>query len=410
MSNISNGALTERTIFHCDMNAYFASVEELFEPGLKDVPMAICGDPESRRGIIVAKNEKAKAYGIKTAETIYQAKKKCPRLVLRPARHRVYSEYCKKANAIYEKYTDLLEMASIDESYLDVTGSLKLFQKSAEQLANEIRLRIQSELGLTISVGVSYNKFFAKMASDMKKPNAVTILTRENYKDLLWPLPIGEMHMVGKASEAALRKMNIRTIGDLAALDERTLIKVFGKYGEFLFTNAHGLDRSEVLAIDAISEAQSIGNGITFRRDLVTREDILTGLTALSDTVSSRLRHAGLKCRALQVTIKDPNLKVITRQKALNPTWLMADLIACAMELVEANWQIGKPIRLLTITAMRLSDKDDAPEQLSFLAPEVDEDEKKAHESLARAMDEIRKKYGDESITTANIIKNDLGI
>ncbi|HML49757.1 MAG TPA: DNA polymerase IV, partial [Clostridia bacterium] len=257
-------APTERIIYHADMNAYFASVEELFHPELREVPMAVCGDPKSRRGIIVAKNEKAKAFGVKTAETIYQALRKCPDLVLRPARHREYDEYCERANAIYGQYTDLLERASIDESYLDVTGTLHLFGTDPVLLAHEIRERIHRELGLTISVGVSFNKFFAKMASDMKKPNAVTVITRDNYRDTIWALPIGQMHMVGKAAQAVLLSMNIRTIGDLAKADPAYLRHKLGKHGDYLHANANGLDDSPVIPPEKTPAAKSIGKHNTF--------------------------------------------------------------------------------------------------------------------------------------------------
>ncbi len=401
----------DRVIFHCDMNAYFASVEELLFPALAHVPMAVCGNPESRRGIILAKNQRAKAFGVQTAETIYQALRKCPDLVLRPARHGLYEEYCEKANAIYAHYSDLLERASIDESYLDVTGTLHLFGGDGEKLAHEIRQRIQRELGLTISVGVSYNKFFAKMASDMKKPNAVTIITRENYRQTIWPLPIREMHMVGKSTEAQLTTLGVCSIGDLARMDVSVLTGKLGKFGKQLLLNANGLDDAPVLSIEAKEDVKSVGNGITFKRDLMTRQDIQTAISALSDTVATRLRRQGLKCMTVQVTIKDPSLKVITRQKALSaPSHLAQDLAACCMELIEAKWPKGKPIRLLTVTAQKLVPRGREEEQLSlFDAPLKDRSHEK-RENLERVMDEIRGKYGHESIQPASIAHNDLGI
>lgn len=401
----------DRIILHADMNAYYASVEELHYPALREVPMAICGDPKSRRGVILAKNERAKRYGVKTAETIYQAQRKCPDLVLRPARHPLYHEYCGYANAIYEGYTDLLERASIDESFLDVTGTLHLFGGDAERLAHQIRMRIADELGLTISVGVSYNKFFAKMGSDLRKPNAVTVITRENYRDLLWPLPIGNMFMVGHTTAALLKSINIHTIGDLATAGEALLRSKLGKLGESLHRNANGLDTAEVLPIDAAHGTQSIGNGITFRRDLLTRQDIQTAIHALSDTVATRLRKEGLKCMTVQVTIKDPSFKVITRQKGIQaPTWLAAELSAASMELIDASWTIGKPIRLLTVTAMKLIPKGEATEQTTLFDSPSNAAIREKKERLELAMDRIRGKYGSGIITTAGIAGNDLGI
>ncbi len=401
----------DRVIYHCDMNAYFASVEELFCPELKQVPMAICGDPESRRGIIVAKNQKAKACGVKTAETIIQARKKCPDLVLRPARHHVYGEYCDRANAIYGEYTDLLEWASIDESYLDVTGSLHLFGGDAERLAHEIRMRIQRELGLTISVGVSYNKFFAKMASEIKKPNAVTVLTRENFQEKLWPLPIGDMHMVGKAAEKTLQAMQIWTIGDLAQTDVRILIRKMGKFGEALYANANGLDVSPVIPPEKTPAAKSIGKHNTFRRDLVSREEVRTAVDALSDSVATSLRKAGVKAAAVQITIKDPDFVVITRQKSLDaPSWLAADLAGACMELMDRHWAGWKPIRLLAVTAMKLVPRDEVQEQLTlFDSPDGNAGRAK-RERIELAVDKIRRRFGEGSIATANVAFSDIGV
>lgn len=400
----------ERVIYHCDMNAYFASVEELFHPELRAVPMAICGDPKSRRGIIVAKNEKAKAFGVKTAETIYQALKKCPDLVLRPARHHEYGEYCDKANAIYGQYTDLVEFASIDESYLDVTGSLHLFGGDAVALAHEIRERVHRELGLTISVGVSYNKYFAKMGSDMKKPNAVTVITRENYREVIWPIRIGDMHMVGKAAEATLLRMNIRTIGDLATADLSALQRKLGKHADYLHANANGLDTSPVIPPDQTPAAKSIGKHNTFRRDLVTRQEIKTGIMALSDHVASSLRREQVKCMAVQVTIKDENLAVITRQKGIPATWLAADLVSACMELIDANWRIGRPIRLLAVTAMKLAPKDSIVSQTTLFDSPKESASREKEERLEMAIDKIRGKYGAGSIMSAGVAFSDIGI
>ena len=401
----------DRVIYHADMNAYFASVEELHHPELREVPMAICGDPKSRRGIIVAKNEKAKAFGVKTAESIYQALKKCPNLVLRPTRHQEYEAFCEKANAIYGQYTDLLERASIDESYLDVTGTLHLFGGDAMRLAHEIRERIHRELGLTVSVGVSFNKFFAKMGSELKKPNAVTAITRDNYRERLWPLPIGEMHMVGQAAQAALLAMNIHTIGDLAQADLRRLHDKLGKHGEYLHANANGLDSSPVVPPEKTPGAKSIGKHNTFSRDLVTREEIKTGITALADMVATSLRKEGMKCLSVQLTIKDANFAVMTRQKGLStPTWLAADLIAACMALIDASWRAGKGIRLLAVTATKLVPKEEATEQITLFDSPDHSANREKKERLEQTMDRIRERFGGGSIHTAGVAFSDIGI
>lgn len=401
----------DRVIFHIDCNGFYASVEEVLHPELKNVPMAIGGDPESRRGIILAKNELAKGFGVKTAETIWQAKQKCPDLVLRPARHHLYRKYCEQINAIYEQYTDQVERFGIDESYLDVTGSLHLFGNDALKLAHEIRERIPRETGLTVSVGVSFNKIFAKLASDMKKPNAVSIISRENYMQTVWPMPASALLMVGKTTGENLRRMYINTIGDLANTGEDTLRRKLGKLGEALHIYANGLDDSPVLHVGESDDLHSVGNGMTFKRNLLSREDIQTAVTALSDSVAARMRRHGVKCLTVQVTIKDANLKVITRQKAAPaPTYLAADLVKTSMELIEASWKIGIPIRMLTVTAQKLVPADEAAEQLSFFGQAEASADSERREKLEKTVDGIRDKYGSRSISPGSVVKNDLGI
>lgn len=401
----------DRVIFHVDCNAFYASVEEISHPELKKIPMAICGNPESRRGIILTKNELAKGFGVKTAETIWQAKQKCPALVLRPARHHIYHKYCEQVNAIYEQYTDQVERFGIDESYLDVSGSLHLFGGDTVALAHEIRKRVPRETGLTVSVGVSFNKIFAKLASDMKKPDAVSVISRDNYKQTVWPMPASALLMVGKVTEETLRRMYINTIGDIANTSEDTLNRKLGKIGEQLHLYANGLDDSPVLHIGESDDLHSVGNGMTFKRNLMNREDIQTAVTALADSVARRMRRADVKCLTVQVTIKDANLKVITRQKAVPaPTYLAADLAKASMELIEASWRIGVPIRMLTVTAQRLVPADQAVEQLSLFRETKPKADNKKRERLEKTLDGIRDKYGSRSISPGSIVQNDLGI
>lgn len=407
----------DRVIFHIDCNAYYASVEELFHPELRGVPMAICGNPKARRGVILAKNELAKGCGVKTAETIWQARSKCPGLVLRPARHGLYGQYSEMVNSIYEQYTDQVERFGIDESFLDVTGSLHLFGGDAVALAHEIRERIPRETGreggrgLTVSVGVSFNRVFAKLASDMKKPDAVSVITRENYREVVWPMPASALLMVGRATADALGRMNIRTIGELANAPVGLLSSRFGKMGELLHAYANGRDQTPVLHVSEGHALQSVGNGMTFKRNLVTENDIRTAVTALCDSVATRLRRHGLKCASLQVAIKDTNLKVITRQKALlKHTWSTAELIQASLELIEASWKVGAPIRMLTITAQKLGPPCEAEEQLSLFSEPGAEAAREKRERLDEAVDKIRCKFGSASISFGSMLGNDLGI
>lgn len=397
----------DRVILHCDMNGFFASVELLDYPHLKDRPMAVCGDPENRRGIILAKNELAKAYGVVTAETLWQARKKCPNLQVVPPHHKKYKHYSKLINEIYLRYTDMVEPFSVDESWLDVTGSQKLFG-TGKQIADELRQTLKDELGLTMSAGVSFNKIFAKMGSDYKKPDATTVISRENYKELLWPLDIRAMFFVGKVTADKLRSFGVKTIGELALADKNSLISLLGKHGGVIHDYANGLDMTPVLRFDQQEKIKSVGNGTTFRRNLTGIDDIRTGVMGLSDTVASRLRKYKMKAFGVKVDIKDTQFKVISRQVQLdNPTNLTEVIADTAMELIKKHWRMRDPIRLITITAINLCDEKQA-QQLSLFNDENISMEKE--EKAERAMDDIRQKFGDGAISFGSVIKNDIGL
>ena len=405
--------MSDRVILHCDMNSFYASVELLDHPELKDKPVAVCGDPERRHGIILAKNDHAKKFGVVTAETIWQATKKCPDLYLLPPHYSKYEEFFHRINKIYGEFTDQVEPFSIDESWLDVTASQKLFGSGVE-MADKIRARVKSELGLTLSAGVSFNKFFAKMGSEYKKPDATTIISRDNFRELLWPLPISEMFMVGFATADKLTSVGINKIGDLANADENMLANLLGKQGPILKGYANGIDDSPVSKSNAKHQIKSVGNGVTFKRNLDGENDILTALTGLADTVASRLRSYGLKATGVKVDIRDPEFNDISRQKKLpSPTNSAQELKEGALELVHASWRGGKPIRLITLTAINLTDGD-MDTQLSFFDAqgnlsdtEVSQNE---NESIEKAMDDIREKFGRDSIAFGQVIDNDIGI
>jgi len=394
----------DRVILHCDCNGFFASVECALNPDLKKVPMAVGGSVEARHGIILAKNELAKQYNIQTAETIYSAKKKCPDLVIVPPHHDLYEEYSRRVNEIYLDYTDLVEKFGIDESWLDVTGSQRLFG-SGEEIATTLRKRIREEIGITISVGVSFNKVFAKLGSDYKKPDATTVISRDNYKEIVYPLPVGDLLFVGKRTREALSKLHIETIGDLAEGDEEKLIKILGKQGETIYRYARGEDDSPVDP-HANDEVKSVGNGMTFRRDLVGEKDILCGIFHLSESIAVRMRKKDVKCTVVQVTIKDPDLHSIQRQEKLDrPTNLAKDITDKAMEIMRRSWNMKNPIRMLTVTGGGIVDEN-ASEQISFF----DEAKNPKQENLEKTLDSIREKYGKDAVQNANIIKNDIGI
>ena len=396
----------DRVILHCDMNGFFASVELLDHPELRNVPMAVCGNPDNRHGIILAKNDPAKACGVVTAETLWQAKKKCPNLQALPPHMKKYKEYSYKINKIYQRFTDMVEPFSIDESWLDVTGSQSLFG-TGKEIADRIRQTVKEELGLTLSAGVSFNKIFAKMGSDYKKPDATTLITRENYREILWPLPAGEMFFVGKATASKLEKSGIRTIGDIATADVKLLKSLLGKSGEMLWEYSNGLDESPVSLYSKGEEVKSVGNGTTFKRNLVTESDILTAVTALSDTVASRLRKYSLKATGIKVDIKDPFFKVISRQKQLySPTYLSEEIAKVSMDIIRLNWKLCDPIRMLTITAINLHGSEEE-EQMNFF--QGDSDARQKSEVMEKTMDEVRSKYGSGAIGFGNVLKNDIG-
>ena len=397
----------ERVILHSDCNSFFASCEELLDPSLRDVPMAVAGDPQKKHGIILAKNERAKKYGIVTAETVQSAFRKCPSLVTVPPHHDYYEQISKRINEIYLEYTDLVEPFSIDESYLDVTGSLNLFGMTAEQLADAIRLRVHKEIGVTVSVGVSFCKCFAKMGSDYKKPNATTCITHENIDNILYAQPVENFLFVGQATAAKLKKSGIYTIGDLARASDRQLVRLLGKQGMHLWLSANGLDADPVRSFYEKREVKSIGNSMTFYRDLTNLSEIKSALSALSDSVSVRLRNENKKCTCVQVQIRDSAFQTISRQKTLmQPTWLQKDITQTAGELVLANWSIGRPIRLLGVTAAELLDADTAYSQESLFG---DEQAEKRQEKIESAMAHLRQKYGKQVVSFGHSTHTDLG-
>ncbi len=391
----------DRVIFHCDCNSFYASVELLGRPELRDKPVAVCGDPKSRHGIILAKNEPAKRCGVKTAETIWQAQRKCPDLVLLPPHHDRYRVYSGQINAIYYRYTDLIEPFGIDESWLDVTGTLHLFGGDAKMLADRIRNEVRETLGLTISVGVSFNKIFAKLGSDYKKPDATTVISADNFRDIVWPLPVTDLLFVGRAAAKVLSRYGVNTIGQLAAFDRGALVELLGKQGGQLWEYANGLENSPVAPMGRYAPPKSVGNGETFPHNLTTKDEVRRGVAMLADEVAVRLRRHRMKAATLQVSVRDPNFKDICRQRPLEaPTNTARELARAALDILEQSWKSGAPIRAITLTAQNLAPEDEAAEQLGLFRPEAPARRERV-EKLERTMDAIRAKYGKGAVYTA---------
>lgn len=399
----------ERVIYHIDCNSFYASVECMLKPELRLVPMAVAGDPKDRCGIILAKNEKARACGVKTAETIHQAQRKCPGLVLVEPHHRLYVEVSRAVKHIFAQYTDQVESFGLDEAWLDVTGSLRYFHTTPVELADEIRQRVKKEIGITVSVGVSYNKAFAKLGSDLKKPDAVTLITRDNYRRRVWPLPVEDLLFVGKTVSAQLRRHYITTIGDIACSEVGFLQQLLGKGGETLWFFANGLDSSPVCRIGEEEPAKSIGNGMTFRRDLMGWEELKAGVMALSDEVAMRLREEEMRCCVLQIMVRNPSMKTISRQgRMAAPTCLQKEIVDRAMELLHENWREDEPVRALSVTAQQLLPKQEVLEQPNILVHSSAALEK--FERAEKAMQKLRSKYGRDCLAMGFVQNEELGI
>lgn len=391
---------TDRVILHSDLNNFYASVECLYRPELRDKPVAVGGDPELRHGIILAKNNLAKKYGIKTGEAIWQARQKCPGLIMLTPDYKKYLRFARLAREIYADYTNQIEPFGLDEAWLDVTGSTGIFG-SGESIADEIRRRMLDELGITVSVGVSFNKIFAKLGSDMKKPDATTVITRENYKEKVWPLPVGELLYVGPATQRKLSVRGIRTIGALARLDPSYLRAWFGKWGNVLYAFANGEDASPVTVMGEEALIKSIGNSTTTPRNLENNEDVRKILYALCESVAMRLREHGLECRTVEIQVRDCELfSFVRQQKQPRPTALACTLHSAAMALFERSYLWSKPIRSIGVRAGELCPAGDSV-QLSL---NDDEEKIKRLERLECAMDGIRRRYGNLSIGRALLL------
>lgn len=392
----------DRIIFHCDCNSFYASVELLEHPELRHLPVAVCGDPESRHGIILAKNEPAKKFGVKTAETIWQARKKCPELVLLPAHHRQYSKISRQVNQIYQEYTDLVEPFGIDESWLDITGSLHLFGGDAQNLADALRERIRHELGITISVGISFNKIFAKLGSDYKKPDATTLISRKNFKEIVWPLPVSDLLYVGRSALQTFHRFGITTIGDLAQFDRDALVRLLGKNGAQCHDFANGLDCSPVAPFHRKNQPKSVGNGLTFPHNLCCKEEIHSGIVLLSDQVAARLRQYALKCSGICITIRDPDFRDLSRQQQIStPTNLGREISQIAITLAHQCWNMDHPVRAITITALYLLPEYEVCSQQDLFSVEQSKKREKL-ERLENTLDHIRSKYGKGAISSAS--------
>ncbi len=383
----------ERVILHNDMNNFYASVECLYNPAIRGKPVGVCGDVEQRHGIILAKSYEAKRFGVQTGDAIWQAKMKCPDIILVPPNFDRYMRYSRMAKQIYSEYSDQVESFGLDECWVDVTGSINLFG-SGKTIADEIRGRIKTELGITSSVGVSFNKIFAKLGSDMKKPDATTVIPQDDFREKIWNLPVNELLYVGRATHAKLSKYSIKTIGDLANTDTQFLQQILGKNGLMLWNFANGYDTSPVSNIGAKSLIKSVGNSTTTPYDLVTDEDVKVTLYVLCESVAARLREYQFKCTTVQINIRDNNLYSIDRQgKLAFHSCTSEDIFKKAFELYKTHHTSGMPIRSIGIKACNLTVEEDM--QLSIM-PDVARMQKQ--DTLEHTIDSIRSRFGHFSV------------
>ena len=399
----------ERVILHIDMNNCYASIECKLNPDLKGKCVAVAGNQEERHGIILAKNELAKSYGVKTGEPIWQAKKKCPELITVPPHYEEYLKHSKAARKIYSDYTDKIEPFGIDECWIDITGYWRNGkQADGKVIADEIRERVKSELGITVSIGVSYNKIFAKLGSDMKKPDATTVITSQGkdcFKDKVFPLDVGELLYVGKATKKKLNQRGIFTIGELAQTPISKLQSWLGKWGQYLWVYANGLDISPVETDGNKPLVKSVSNGTTSYRDLENDNDVKIITFALAESIASRLRAIHSKCKAVSISVKNNKMYTYSRQKQLHiPIDDAYEIANIALSLYKEsyNWAAGNPIRAISICVSELNDIYSDYQTSIF----ENSNANKKHENLNKTIDRLRDKYGYTCVRRAIVISD----
>jgi DNA polymerase-4 len=392
---------SSRTVFLVDMNCFFIACEALQNPSLRRLPAAVAGDPKKRSGIILTANYAARKYGVRTAMTLYQAKKLCPEIELVPPNRKLYEEKSRAVMELLVRYTPVVEQNSIDEAWLDMTGCEGIWGKPLEA-AHTIMDRINNELGLWCSIGISENKFLAKMAADLKKPQGISELWFREVPQKLWPLPVGDLYGIGKQTAAKLQATGLRTIGDLAAYGRDVLRSRFGKYGEEMSLLANGIDDSPVVPHEE-GERKSIGRSTTMPQDVTNLQSAKDKIADLAEEVGAELRHLGKKCSTVHITVKFADFQSITRQQTVPPTNLTKQIIASANELLQKSWT-NRAARLLGVSVSGFESVEDV--QLSLFGQQ-DNSKLEREEKLERAVDTIRDKYGSESVQRAIFLNRD---
>ena len=379
-----------RIILHSDLNNFYASVECLCNPAIRRFPIAVCGDKELRHGIVLAKNQIAKLCGVKTGETIGDAKGKCKELIIVPPRMELYNKFSKWTKEIYEEYADNIESFGPDENWIDVTN-LARDEHDGELIADEIRAKIKETLGITCSIGVSFNKIYSKLASDLRKPDATTVISRDDYKDIAWKLPADNLMGVNRGTMKVFKAMDISTIGDIAEMPVHLLEGMLGKIGGYLHRAANGEGYICVKHKDYVEPPKTIGNIETTPRDMKTIDDVRRVVYTLSESVSSRLREQHYKCKTVKVYIRENDLKSCDRQGKLEtPSYITNNIAERAMEIFNSRYHFAKPLRSIGVRACGL-----VPENIEIQSSFFDDAERdEKREKIAKTMDILRSMYG----------------
>ncbi len=386
-----------RHILHCDMNCFYASVEMQRRPELRDKPLAVCGSPEERHGIVLTANYTAKPYGVKTGMAIWQARQRCPHLVILPPDMDEYIRFSRMAREIYEDYTDQVEPFGLDESWLDVTGSVRLFGDPVA-IAREISGRIKFELGITASIGVADNKITAKLGSDYKKPDAITRIGEDNYREIVYPLPVEDLLYVGPATSKKLRDIGISTIGRLAECPLEVLARRLGKMGAVLHTFANGRDSSPVQRSDHIPNIKSVGNSATTPRDLENEEDVKLMLLLLAESVCSRMRELVSRCTVVEIYVRDTELNSFSRQRKLAaPSCSSQELAQVGFDLFQKHYPWRRPIRSVGLRGAGLVEAQSSLQRSLF----AEDRRRDKWERIDAAVDHLRQRYGYMSVRRA---------
>lgn len=393
--------MKERSILHIDINHCFAQIEEMKHPELVNVPMCVGGDESRRHGIVLARNLEAKKYGIKTTQTLREAYAKCPDLVVIPPSYHDYSYYSEKIKDVYREYTADVESFGIDEAWVDVTDSRLLFG-SGEKIGREIQNRIVEEFGITVSVGVSFNKIFAKLGSDIIKPKGFVCITKDNYKEVVWPLPVEDLLYVGPKTKPKLNLLGIYTIGDLATFDLDILEKKFGKHGVMIWGFANGLDNQDVNNITPMPK--SVGNGITTVRNMNTMGEVKEVMYVLAESIAARLKDQSLAGNVIAVSLRDTNLETISRQKKISmATNLVSDIMEVGMYLLNNEFEFTPPYRSISVTVSGVKLEQDFYQTNLFEEANYKNEEKR----LDNTIEHIRGKYGFGIIKRALMLVNE---